>query len=75
MSASIIAFMIGFGVFWGLRPPVPMWWPIADRWWLPGGWATASSLIASALIALGLLIYSIKKFRHDGQETSDDLSR
>lgn len=63
MSASIIAFMIGFGVFWGLQPPVPTWWPVADRWWLPGGWATASSLIASALIALGLLIYSIRKYR------------
>lgn len=62
-SGSVIAFMIGFGIFWGLRPAAPAWWPLADRWWLPGGWATAASLIASALIALVLLVYSIRKYR------------
>lgn len=63
MSATGVAFMIAFGIFWGLQPPVPQWWPFADSWWLPGGWGTASSLIISALIALGLLVYSIRKFR------------
>lgn len=63
MSASGVLFMIGVGVVWGLQPPAPEWWPIHEKWWLPGGWGTATSLIVSAFIALGLLIYSIVKYR------------
>ena len=63
MSLAIIVFMIGVGITWGLQPPMPDWWPLAERWWLPGGWGFAASLIISALIALGLLVYSIREFR------------
>lgn len=62
-SCGAIAFMIGVGITWGIRPPAPGWWPFTESWWLPGGWGFATSLIVSALIALGLLIYSIVKFR------------
>lgn len=50
------------GVFWGIRPDAPGWWPIADKWWLPGGWATAATLIASSLLALGTIVYSYRRF-------------
>jgi uncharacterized protein (TIGR02611 family) len=51
------------GVFWGIRPDAPDWWPLADRWWLLGGWGTGGTLIASALIALATIVYSFKRFR------------
>src|SRR5690242_3700696 len=41
------------GVYWGIRPDAPDWWPLDDDWWLIGGWGTGATLILSALIALG----------------------
>ena len=55
--------VIGVGVVWGRQPPAPSWWPVAESWWLFGGWGTASTLILSGLIALGLLGYSYRRFR------------
>jgi hypothetical protein len=55
--------IIAVGVVWGLSPDSPDWWPADDRWWLPGGWGTGSSLIVSGLIALGLVVYSYLNFR------------
>lgn len=52
----------GFGVLWLLSPPAPDWWPVAESWWLPGGIWTAVTQIASAFIALGLIIYSYRRF-------------
>ena len=51
------------GVFWGIRPDAPEWWPIPDKWWLVGGWGTGGTLIASSLIALGTIVYSFRRFR------------
>jgi hypothetical protein len=54
--------LVAAGVFWGLDPPVPSAGPLGPD--LPfGGWATGSSIIASGLIAMGLLVYSIRRFR------------
>ncbi|WP_456695908.1 PGPGW domain-containing protein [Aeromicrobium sp. P5_D10] len=50
------------GIVWGIGLDVPGWWPIADKWWLPGGWATAATLIASSLMALGFIVYSYRRF-------------
>ena len=47
----------------GLQPAVPGWWPVADGWWLPGGWGTGGSLIASGLIAGAMIVYSYRNFR------------
>ena len=58
-----VAFLIGVGIVWGLRPDAPGWWPLHERWWLPGGWGTGASLILSGLIALALIIYSYRHFR------------
>ena len=51
------------GVFWGIRPDAPDWWPIGDKWWLVGGWGTGATLILSAIIALGFIVYSFRRFR------------
>ena len=42
--------------------PRPTWWPIDERWWLPGGLATAITQIASALVALALIVWSYRRF-------------
>lgn len=51
-----------FGALWIIKPDVPSWWPIDDKWWLVGGPWTGVTLILSSLIALGLLVYSYRRF-------------
>lgn len=63
MSALGVVFLVAMGVFWGLGPDAPGWWPLDDRWWLPGGWGTGVSLILSGVIAGSLLVYSYVNFR------------
>ncbi len=59
------------GVVWGLRPDAPEAWPLADRYWLIGGWGTGATLILSALIALAIIVYSFRRFRGvDDPETA-----
>ena len=58
-----IIWLAGVGVYWGVGPDAPDWWPLDDGLWLLGGWGTGATLIASALIALALLIYSFKAYR------------
>lgn len=55
--------LVALGILWGLRPAKPAWWPLSAWWWLPGGWNTGITLIASGAIALGLIAYSFRKFR------------
>lgn len=55
--------LIGLGIVWGVGTDVPEWWPLEDKWWLPGGWTTGVSLAASGVIAFGLLVYSYTHFR------------
>lgn len=55
--------LLVFGLLWGLRPPMPEWWPLDDAWWLPGGWNTSITLMASGVIALALIAYSYRQFR------------
>lgn len=55
--------LLALGVVWTLQPSVPGWWPLADSWWLPGGWATGLSLVVSGLIAVALIVYSVRNFR------------
>lgn len=63
LSLGGIACMIATGIFWGIKPPAPSWWPIADKWWLVGGWTTGATILVSAAVALALLIYSWRRFR------------
>ncbi|WP_105031098.1 PGPGW domain-containing protein [Arthrobacter ruber] len=55
--------LILLGVLWGVNPPMPSWWPLDERWWLPGGWSVGSSLILSGVLAAGFIVYSIRRFR------------
>ena len=72
LLAVVIALVpIGLGLVWAWQPPMPSWWPVAERWWLAGGLGTASSMIGSGAIALGLLAYSYARF--GGSEQDDRL--
>lgn len=51
-----------FGGLWIIKPDVPSWWPIDDKWWLVGGPWTGVTLVLSSFIALGLLVYSYRRF-------------
>lgn len=62
-SLLAILTLIGVGIIWGIRPDVPAWWPLADKYWLIGGWGAGGTLIASGIIAAGMLIYSYIRFR------------
>src|SRR6476646_10584281 len=69
--STLLAFaLIAIGVLWGIRPAAPGWWPLEQKWWLFGGWGTGTFLIASGLLALGLLGWSMKNFRY-GKFTHD----
>jgi uncharacterized protein (TIGR02611 family) len=63
LSGLGVAALIAVGVVWGIRPDAPSWWPSADRWWLPGGWGTGATLIASGLIAAATVVYSYLNLR------------
>ncbi len=63
MSLGGVAFLIAFGVLWIVHPAAPSWWPVRDSWWLVGGWPTGATLIASGLLALGVIVYSFRRFR------------
>ncbi|MGO1384285.1 MAG: PGPGW domain-containing protein [Arachnia sp.] len=67
MSALGALALIATGLLWGLDFAVPGWWPIADRWWLLGGWATGITMMVSGVFALGLIVYSVVEFRIRGR--------
>lgn len=72
MSCLGVAWLVGLGVVWGIRPPVPDWWPFEARWWFPGGWATGSTLLGSAALAAALILYSYRHFREIEQEREEE---
>jgi len=63
VSLTGIAMLAAAGIIWGLRPETPSWWPVHERWWLPGGWTTGCTILFSAAVALSLLGYSWRKLR------------
>jgi hypothetical protein len=54
--------LVACGVLWIVSPDAPSWWPLADRWWLPGGIWTGVTQIASGILALTLIVYSYRRF-------------
>lgn len=70
MSTVLALVLIALGILWGVRPAAPSWWPLDAKWWLFGGWGTGVFLIASGILALGLLGWSMKNFRY-GDMTLD----
>lgn len=73
-SALGVLWMFAWGAVWIWAPDVPSWWPVADRWWLPGGLATGITLVASGFLALGLLVWSYRRF-HGRPEELEQLER
>jgi uncharacterized protein (TIGR02611 family) len=76
MSTLFALGLVALGVLWVVDPAAPSWWPVRESWWLIGGWATGSTLIASGVIALALIVWSIKQFRgvDDPQAKAERLS-
>ena len=62
MTATMIVVIAAAGVLWFAGPDEPGWWPLSETWWLPGGKATGISQFASAAIAVGLLVWSYRRF-------------
>lgn len=67
LSSALGLGLIACGVLWIVGPESPSWWPLSDTWWLPGGMATGITQIASGLIALGLIVYSYRRFQVRGE--------
>lgn len=65
--------VIAAGITWGLWRQAPHWWRLRESWWLPGGWVTGGTLIASGIIALALVGYSYQRFRRSPRSTPADL--
>lgn len=63
LSTLFCLALVGIGICWGVHPPVPDWWPLADKWWLVGGWGTGGTIIGSGIIALVTISYSFWAFR------------
>lgn len=61
-TSTMILIIAAAGVLWFVGPAVPGWWPIGDRWWLPGGKATSISQFGSAALAVLLLVWSYRRF-------------
>ncbi len=78
MAVTILGMLtlIAVGVYWIVSPPVPSWYPLPEAYWLPGGITTGIFQIASAIFALGLMVYSYRRF-HDNPaalaELEDDI--
>lgn len=67
MSALGALCVIAAGVFWWMNPDIPEIGPIGPD--LPfGGWATGSGIVLSGLVAMGLLIYSIRRWGPEARE-------
>ncbi len=74
MSALGACGVVAAGILWGIDPPIPTAVPIGPD--LPfGGWATGSSIIASGLIAMALLAYSIRRFRPEALRERESARR
>lgn len=65
LSALGALSLVAIGVLWAVGPRIPKVWIFGPE--LPfAGWGTGSSLIVSGIVALGLLVYSIRRWRGPG---------
>lgn len=62
-SSLLALLLVTAGIVWIWQPPAPGWWPLAESWWLVGGIGAGLTQILSGLIALGLMVYSFRRFR------------
>lgn len=74
LSLLGVAVLVACGVVWILQPPAPGWWPLSEAWWLPGGMWTGITQVASAGIAVALIVYSYRRF-HGHPEKVEELRK
>ncbi|GCD90028.1 PGPGW domain-containing protein [Nocardioides sp. LS1] len=67
LSVVFALLLVAAGVLWIWRPAAPGWWPVDESWWLLGGWGTGATQVASGLIALATIVYSVRRFRIRGE--------
>ena len=60
--------LAGAGVLWVMGPEQPAWWPLPDLLWLPGGIWTGITQIASAIFAIGFIVYSYRRYHGNEEE-------
>ena len=70
LSILGVLWLIGTGIVWAVRPPAPAWWPVAERWWLLGGWAAGVTLIFSGLAAGAGILYAYRHYRQPRERGS-----
>lgn len=63
--------LVACGVLWIQSPPAPGWWPLAESWWLPGGTATGITQIASGIVALGLIVWSYRRYHGEPERVAE----
>jgi len=64
VSACLV---VAAGVVWWLDPQIPEFWVVGPD--LPfGGWGTGIFIVLSGVVALGLIVYSLKRFRWGDDE-------
>ncbi len=67
MSTAFALALLACGVLWLWKPDEPGWWPFPAWLWLPGGRATGLTQVASAFLALGLIVWSFRRYRVRGE--------
>ncbi|MBF4163482.1 PGPGW domain-containing protein [Nocardioides acrostichi] len=67
MATTASLLLAAAGVLWILDPAEPSWWHLPAWTWLPGGLWTGITQIASACLALGMLVWSYRAY-HDNPE-------
>lgn len=59
--------LMGIGIFWMIDPEIPKIWLVGPE--LPfGGPGSGLSIIVSSLVALGLVVYSVRRFRGHSEQ-------
>lgn len=72
--AISVVFALGLlacGLLWIWNPPEPGWWPLPSWLWLPGGPPTGVTQVASSFIAVGLILWSFRRYRVRGEAPPD----
>ncbi len=63
LSVTAALILMACGVLWIWSPPAPGWWPVDDGGGCSAASAPASPRSLSGLIAIGMIVYSYRRFR------------
>ena len=70
VSTLLALGLVACGVLWIQSPAMPDWWPLSEAFWLPGGWATGVTQVASGIVALALIVWSYRRFHGKPDEVA-----